>query len=408
MDDGGLSLWLTDWHVQGFEGWLPRRIVALASGRAAGHVEFTVHPDGKALSVQQLLVYQAFQRRGIGSAMMDAVYAAHPQAWIDHGSRTPNGILWWDGYNDPAPDRNIHNRPPLDWARYFDPVVVFRQRATNARSNIVYKLDGHQDAEYRYGERLEGEAARWLYRFQSPPLQGPDPTAQDLYAGIPVLLDRGVHLGAHNDARDPSERGQLILDAIGQGNLPAGACWHATERAAFEEVASRQLFDPRSDPANTVVVFRARLTSGPGHPEPVVSPTWVRYPESGGFDVSLSGMSWRSTDTPWNCHRAAFTPPLDAAVHPTYMLTPSPHYAQRYDELGDLLPGQPPRHGSASAAEDYLSSRVQDILAAAAMLNNGAQERLATKHLPAPASTTHQDPRTRTPDNPRPPHRGIR
>ncbi|WP_405787203.1 hypothetical protein OG753_04095 [Streptomyces sp. NBC_00029] len=67
-------------------------------------------------------------------------------------------MRWWDRYTDPAPERNIHNRPPSEWAQYFDAVQVAAQRAKIAYLNRHFDLDGHRAAEYRYGERLEAEA----------------------------------------------------------------------------------------------------------------------------------------------------------------------------------------------------------------------------------------------------------
>ncbi|SEC11490.1 hypothetical protein SAMN05216532_0515 [Streptomyces sp. 2231.1] len=68
------------------------------------------HDDG-AVGVANLEVEPGFRRQGLASVMMDALYAAYPTAWSNHGGRSPQGTLWWDRYDEPAPERTVHNRP---------------------------------------------------------------------------------------------------------------------------------------------------------------------------------------------------------------------------------------------------------------------------------------------------------
>jgi GNAT superfamily N-acetyltransferase len=124
LPDEGLSLWLTDYRMDVGEPWEGRRLVALVGRSAAGSLDFHVHPDGQALRVWMLEVYPGFQRRGLASVLMDALYAAYPTAWINHGTRSRDGARWWNSYREPDPRRNIHNRPPGEWAAYFDAVEV--------------------------------------------------------------------------------------------------------------------------------------------------------------------------------------------------------------------------------------------------------------------------------------------
>lgn len=58
---------------------------------------------------------------GVASALMDHLYAHYPHAMINHGSRTEDGIDWWNSYQEPDPDRNIHNLPPHKWDQFVDP-----------------------------------------------------------------------------------------------------------------------------------------------------------------------------------------------------------------------------------------------------------------------------------------------
>ncbi|MGW7197680.1 hypothetical protein [Streptomyces chryseus] len=127
-------------------------------GAYAGHLDAYVYPDGQAVDIAGLEVPPEYQRRNFASVMMGALYAAYPTAWINHGGRSPQGARWWNCYSEPAPERNIHNRPMAECAQYFDAVPVAIQKARNAYHNKFYGLDGHRDAEYRYGESLEHEA----------------------------------------------------------------------------------------------------------------------------------------------------------------------------------------------------------------------------------------------------------
>ncbi|WP_406346863.1 GNAT family N-acetyltransferase [Streptomyces sp. NBC_00648] len=114
LDGSGLSLWLTDWKIAAGT-WRNRRVIALDGGRfAAGTLDFEMHPSGRALTVSMVTVDPGHERRGIASVLMDALYAAYPRAWINHGGRTAEGALWWNCYRDPGPHRNIHNRAPAE------------------------------------------------------------------------------------------------------------------------------------------------------------------------------------------------------------------------------------------------------------------------------------------------------
>lgn len=94
LDDAGVSLWLTDWKAAGGGAWSGRRILALVGGARAGHLDVFLHPDQQAVSVANLEVEPGFRRQHLASVMMDALYAAYPTAWINHGGRTPRGTLW--------------------------------------------------------------------------------------------------------------------------------------------------------------------------------------------------------------------------------------------------------------------------------------------------------------------------
>ncbi|MGW6144427.1 hypothetical protein [Streptomyces sp. NPDC055140] len=375
-DEAGVGLWLTDWKVSHGGAWTPRRLLATAGGQHAGRIDFVVHPDGQALSVWMLEVEPAFERRNLAPVMMDALYAAHPSAWVDHGRRTSEGAAWWDRYADPAPERNIHNRPFGEWAQYFDAVQVAAQRAKNAYQNRYYGLDGHSAAEYRSGERLEEEALLWRASFREAPAQGPDPEQQELHGGLRLVLPPRLHAVVHNPQRDGGERAELVLDHIGHGSLPADAEWNTTQRAALEDAAHDQAID-RSAALETHVSFQVRLADGQQVPAHTVKSSWLRYTDSPGIEVELTGMVWRSSAAPWTTHRASFTEPVGAAIAPARWHGASVRYTARFDEVGNLRPGQ-----SSRKAADPLAGREADVAALARRLRAASQKRAAAAHHP--------------------------
>ncbi|MFE8940963.1 hypothetical protein ACFYNX_26200 [Streptomyces sp. NPDC007872] len=381
LDNAGTGLWLTDWPADVMPGWTPKRVLAMVGGVQAGHLDFIVHPDGQALSVWMLEVEPEFQRRNLASVMMDALYAAHPTAWIDHGGRPQDGARWWNRYADPDPARNIHNRPPREWAQYFEAPAVMAQRARNAYLNRMNGLDGHSTAEYRYGERLEAEGTQWASAYRPAQVQGPDPAAGELHGGLRLVLPAELQRVLFDGQRDAAVRAERLLDHIGHGSLPHGAGWHTTVRAAFEDMAHEQVFDPASADAITHVTFRVRLAAGQEVPRHDVRATWVSYRDSPGIEVELMGMAWRAPQTPWVTHTAEFDRPIDAAIAPKHWYDASEQYRARFDYIGELRPGQRPRR--AEAGEPF-AGREAEIAAMAAKLQEASRRRTAAASLPAP------------------------
>lgn len=101
-------------------GWHHRILYGKINGRLAGHIVFSENPGTEALSVGKMETYPNHRGKGLASAMQDALAEEHPRHWINHGSRTGAGQSWWESYDDPAPDRNIHNFPREQWERDFE------------------------------------------------------------------------------------------------------------------------------------------------------------------------------------------------------------------------------------------------------------------------------------------------
>jgi GNAT superfamily N-acetyltransferase len=337
LPDEGLSLWLTDWKAPVARPWAGRRLVAIVGRAVGGHLDIHVHPDGQAVKVWILKVNPVFRRRGLAGLLMDTLYAAYPRAWINHGARTQEGAGWWDSYRDPDPRRNIHNRPPAEWAVYFDAIEVASEKAQNAHLNTFYGLDGHRQDVYRYDERREQEADYYarLYR----PAQAPrlDPAAQRLHGTIRLFLPPHLHTYVHDRSQDASDRAVALLGHVGHGNLPR-AYWNGTRHAAFEDAYHEELCQ-KTAPARpaTHLVITLSLPSLDRLPPFDASPTSVSFVPGPDIAVEVAALAWRSTIQPAVTHTAAFTPPVTAAIAPSSPQDADADYWGRYDEAGFLL-----------------------------------------------------------------------
>lgn len=379
-----MSLWLTDYKIASGGAWSGRRVLVLVGGEAAGHLDFLVHPDGRAVSVWGLEVYPEYRRRNLASVMMDAMYAAYPTAWVNHGGRLRAGALWWDGYSDPASERNVHNRPPSEWAEYFSSVEVAACKAQNAYMNRNLGVDGHREAEYRYGQRWEEEARQYAAFYREARVQGPDPAVDELFAGLRLALPPGMHRLVHNSALPTEDRAGILLNHVGHGNLPADQAWNTTERAAFEDLAQDKLLSGSSPAPETHVTFHALPLTG-NVPDHEVKATWVTYVNSPGVPLQLSGMSWRAAHQPWVTHSVAFTPPQDAAIQPAFRQATTPEYRARYDEIGRLRPGAAVQR---SEEPHPYAERAEDIRAVAdGILHDSARRTVRS----APPQTAVRD-----------------
>lgn len=397
LDEEGLSLWLTNWTTSVGGAWSGRRILALVGGKLAGQLDYLVHPDEQALSVMWLEVQPAYQGRNLASVMADALCAAHPTAWIDPGARTTEGARWWDRYSAPDPQRNIHNRPMHEWARYFDATEVSAHKAQNALLNRLNGLNGHPDAVDSYVESLESEALQNAKLLQTPSPNGPDPASTALYGGMPLRLRPVLHRLVHHSSHEPAERARMLLEHVGHGNLPHESAWHTTERAAFEDIARAELFYPPSgtQPA-TYLTFRLLPMKDSTAADRDVKSTWVAFPRSPGIPVQLAGMSWRTTEHPWLTHRVDFATPVDAAIEPHSWHNSSPEYRARYNLLGEQhpVPGAPQTF---AGFEDEIR-RMADRLAGDSARRNNSAPASGPRSVPHP-SQPHQPP---TPRPPRP------
>lgn len=399
LPEEGLSLWLTDFKVPVGESWPGRRLVALVGRSVGGHLDFHVHPDGRAVKVWMLEVRPGFQRRGLASVLMDALYAAYPNAWINHGARSREGAWWWNGYRDPDPRRNVHNRPPGEWASYFDALEVASEKAQNAHQNHRYGLDGHRDAVYRYDERLEQEADRYAFTFRPLPAARLDPAAQPLHGAARLFLPPGLHAYVHDGSQDAAGRAAALLEHLGHGNLPR-TYWNTTRQAAFADAHHQEIFQDTA-PARpaTHVVFSLRLSADAQLPAHTTLAASVDFTGPGDLAVQLDRMSWRHPGQPHRTHTAAFTPAVEAAIAPYSPQHASAAYRERYDEVGFL-------RAPARAPLPY-AERAEEIRALAERLLREQASRTPPPRPQARPAAPQAGPQQHAPSPPTPPGRGV-
>jgi GNAT superfamily N-acetyltransferase len=65
--------------------------------------------------IDRLEVDPDHQRKGYGSALMDALQQRHPKSSINHGDRTDAGSSWWSSYGEGRADRRGRTAAADDW-----------------------------------------------------------------------------------------------------------------------------------------------------------------------------------------------------------------------------------------------------------------------------------------------------
>jgi hypothetical protein len=393
-------LWLTDWKVPTGLSWEGRRLVALVGQRVAGHLDVHVHPEGEAVAVWMLDVQPGFRRRGVGSLLMDTLYGAYPAAWINHGARSREGTWWWNSYREPDPQRNVHNRPPAEWAVYFDAVEVAADKAQNAHLNAFYDLDGHRSDVYRYGERLGQEADDYT-RFLLPARPaGMDPARQQLHGAVRLFLPPSLHAYVHDPAQEAADRARALLEHLGHGNLPR-TYWNTTRHAAFADAFHEEIFQD-AVPAQmaTHLVFTLNPLAAAGLPAFAALPSSIDFLAGADIAVEVAALAWRAAGQPAVTHTAAFTEPVAAAIAPHWPQEASAAYRARYDEAGYRLA---PDSAQPAAAGPY-ADRAEEIHAMADRLLTAREQR--TRPAQPPTAPSPPRPPSQRPSPPPAPGRG--
>ncbi|MFE0062652.1 GNAT family N-acetyltransferase [Streptomyces sp. NPDC059003] len=340
----GVSLRLSTWKGDPGHRWPGRQIIAVIDGLAAGHLDYYLHPQGEALEVELLLVNEEFQRRGLASLLVDTLAAAHPTAWASPGALTGEGAQWWARYRDRAPaERNIHHRPPADWARHFKATRAAADRNRNVHLSKHLNLPGHGYG-YGYGTEpcVEAEFAAYDHYYTGgQELPRVAPTRQELHAGASVHLPAALHRLVHDPALSVRQRAHALLGHLGHGNIPRGGGgvghpggWNLSPADAFDDALTMDLFrDAPSPRPGTHVVFHALPVAG--RPLAYESCTqYVQYTQGRDMPLELAGLSWRSAREPGLVHSTEFDPPVQACIAPPSPQAASAAYRARYHNSG--------------------------------------------------------------------------
>jgi hypothetical protein len=252
------------------------------NGEHVGTLHHSVSDDGKAVKVDMLHTDRTGSAKGAASALTDALYDHYPQAYVNHGWRTADGVAWHNNYESPDPHRDVHQAHPEDesvheggWQRYFNPHKVAsdmwknhyadddgegqhpaphfnpedyesaghekvggqweKAHAAQARSGLREEgfdssgVDAQHDRDMRVGRETDEEGTK-TYQ--------PDPRNVELHHGTSVYLSPHDHAIVHDSKIDPELRAHHLLNAMGRGNLPQDGAWHDSRKAA-EDAADR-------------------------------------------------------------------------------------------------------------------------------------------------------------------------
>jgi hypothetical protein len=245
--------------------------------------------------------------------LMDRLYEAHPDAWINHGLRTDEGGRWWHRYRDPAPERNVHNRPPAEWAAYFLAPGVDRGRAANRVWNQLFALDGHQGAEHRYRTASGGgvPAPRPLLRPRSRP------AARGPLTAAPVCRAGGVFVPRNCTASCTTRPAPPRSGPVPCSNTPATA----TSPTAVTPPATGT--PPPTVPSRTRPWPSSSRTPRPHPSRPTPSTRPSRRPEARTISPSTGpGSPTSTTPTPGTFPSRSPVCPGGAAVPSRPCITP--------------------------------------------------------------------------------------
>lgn len=338
-------------HPEGFETRIERsykgdtgssqNLVGYINGRRVGHINYSMYGNGDpekadALKVNFLHTGSADPSaarvdvrtrptgtgRGVASALMDHLYEKHPQAWINHGYRTSDGLKWWRRYQEPDPGRNVHNVHPSEgWNRYFDPEEVASDVRENEDKDPGHHTDSH-DVGWAFDEYL-GEGDGETYQ--------PSPTDHALHHGTAVQLPLSTHRIVHNSDLPVEQRARHLLDHLGRGNMPEYN-WHMDRNEAAYQAHTAHP-EASGDTFGNTEPTQVMLHLDPPDHKAVSDEDVENYHEYGGgaFDMPgregqsrhlrLRGISWAQKGRAFTGHtfegegEPVGIKPDDAALH---------------------------------------------------------------------------------------------
>lgn len=256
--------------------------------------------------------------RGVASAMMDHLHSTFPHALINHGSRTDQGIKWWNTYEDPAPERNVHKLAPHEWDHLWDRDSV----ASDIGENEA-KDPGHHDQD-----DIEWAQDHASYYGEQEDEHEPHPADQAVHRGIQVHLSPEDHRYVHDPAIPDEHRAHHLLNLVGRGNMPEYD-WHTSVHSAHHQAANdhvQPVGDTFGNDEKTRVVLHGDFTTY-GNDEPTRD--FDHNANSDSFDMSsdkkprnfhLTGMTWTKPSGGRSSHdfspaQPVAIPPDDSRIH---------------------------------------------------------------------------------------------
>lgn len=314
-------------HPAGTQQAPTHRLKGMLNGEHVGSIDFSKSDDGNAVNVHSLHTYPGAYSKGIASAMMDRLYAAHPHAWINHGERTADGVKWWAQYQDPDPSRNVHlHQPSSGWGEYFHPRRISMDMADNWTVDPEHNtLLSMKYADYPEPERTKGGIPK--------PMHGPhwenwrhgrdvaktaairdsaEMSGEDIHRGFATVLPDRLANYVHDDSQPVDARARALREHLSR--QPLGMHWSDDPEVAdsFAHDAMTN-WHPDGMP-NTKVMLHA---APPRHEDIETDPDRLEsgavneddedpeseYPLRRNAPLRVKGISWTNGVTPWKRHR---------------------------------------------------------------------------------------------------------
>lgn len=267
---------------------------------------------------------------GAASALMDHLYSTYPTAMINHGHRTEQGLRWWNSYEEPDENRNVHNVHPDHWDHMFDRSPVAADIHTNENNDPGHHSDHHdidwahdhdpddEDSdkycdhcnEYGHDEDKHptcencGEIGHDEDDQEYHPVANPDPTDATLHHGTSVRLSPEAHSFVHNPAIPHEDRAHRLLDEIGRGNMPAHG-WQKDEDEADHQALQhgRTSGTPHTQhsPATHVVLHSLPFEHDEVH-DSYGDPSFTTDGRSAAFDTKDAPVNHYLDSVSWGEH----------------------------------------------------------------------------------------------------------
>lgn len=377
------------------------RLVGYINGQKAGTIDHSaLDEDGlgahrgdqgaAGVEVHMLHTLPHAQGTGVASAMMDALYHHYPNAWINHGFRTREGSRWWNGYEEPAPSRNVHNVDPDEepghttlshpWTSIWGRGDVRHDMDSLHRTN---EMLGHEGNEYRQwdhpdyefgkgGGHVDRPRASYAQAYDGETFDHDDeesgddheegsvehanPQTDPMTAGQPYFLPPALHHYVHDESHPAADRAQALLHHIGHGNLPNNGWYQEAHDAKADSDAVHTVTKPwngtEHDPRGTSPDVTHLLFHSMPRDDHELEPRKVENDPTGSVSFTkgtaplrLSGISWMKHGDGAQHHHHDFNQTYGEKAHTGRVrgVEADPSWSAAYDESGRKKESAPPQ-----------------------------------------------------------------